>query len=165
MRTRNANWFETSVQYERQGEDGLFTKVRETYVIDAFTFGEAEKAITQEMSSFSSGEFVIKNITPATYGEIFFSDGENDDKWYKAKLMFITIDEEKGKEKRTAVNYLVQANSVAGALKNIEEVFSTSVLDFTVANIAETKIMDVFEHEMKPQADDRPEMDSADATK
>ena len=73
--------------------------------------------------------------------------------------------EEKGKEKRTAVNYLVQANSVAGALKNIEEVFSTSVLDFTVANIAETKIMDVFEHEMKTQADDRPEMDSADATK
>ena len=59
MRTRNANWFETSVQYERQGEDGLFTKVREMYVIDAFTFGEAEKAITQEMSSFSSGEFVI----------------------------------------------------------------------------------------------------------
>ena len=78
--------------------------------------------------------------------------------------MFITIDEEKGKEKRTAVNYLVQARSVAGALKNIEEVFSTSVLDFTVANIAETKIMDVFEHEMKTQADDRPEMDSADAT-
>lgn len=165
MRTRNANWFETNVQYERQAEDGLFAKVRETYVVDAFTFGEAEDAITKEMASYSSGDFVIKNITPAVYSEIFFSDRESDDKWYKAKLMFITIDEEKGKEKRTAVNYLVQAGSVAGALKNIEEVFSTSVLDFTVANIAETKIMDVFEHEMKTQADDQPEMDSADATK
>ena len=65
MRTRNANWFETNVQYERQAEDGLFAKVRETYVVDAFTFGEAEDAITKEMASYSSGEFVIKNITPA----------------------------------------------------------------------------------------------------
>ena len=157
MRTRNANWFETSVQYERQGEDGLFTKVKETYVVDAFTFGEAEKAITKEMSSFSSGDFVIKNITPAVYGEIFFSDMENDDKWYKAKLMFVTIDEEKGKEKKTAVSYLVQAKNIEGALKNITEVFSTSVLDYVIANVSETKIMDVFEHDMKSKADDKPE--------
>lgn len=151
MRTRSANWFETNVQYERQAEDGLFAKVRETYVVDAFTFAEAEKAITKEMAVYASGEFVIKNITPATYGEIFFSDKENDDKWYKAKLMFVTVDEEKGKEKKTAVNYLVQSNSIDGALKNIQEVFSTSVSDYVVANISETKIMDVFEHENKSE--------------
>ncbi len=151
MRTRSANWFETNVQYERQAEDGLFAKVRETYVVDAFTFAEAEEAITKEMAVYASGEFVIKNITPATYGEIFFSDKENDDKWYKAKLMFVTVDEEKGKEKKTAVNYLVQSNSIDGALKNIQEVFSTSVSDYVVANISETKIMDVFEHENKSE--------------
>lgn len=161
MRTRNANWFEASVQYERQAEDGLFSKVRETYVVDAFTFGEAEDAITKELATYVSGEFMIRNITPAAYGEIFFSDGENDDKWYKAKLMFITIDEEKGKEKRTAANYLVQSHTVAGALKNIEEVFSSSVLDYAVANISETKIMDVFEHDNKTKAEkeDKPEME------
>lgn len=161
MRTRNANWFEASVQYERQAEDGLFSKVRETYVVDAFTFGEAEDAITKELATYVSGEFMIRNITPAAYSEIFFSDGENDDKWYKAKLMFITIDEEKGKEKRTAVNYLVQSHTVAGALKNIEEVFSSSVLDYAVANISETKIMDVFEHDNKTKAEkeDKPEME------
>lgn len=158
MRARNANWFEISVQYERQAENGLFEKVRETYVVDAFTFGEAEKAVTEEMSSFSSGEFVIKNITPAAYGEIFFSDMENDDKWYKAKLMFITLDEAKGKEKKTAVNYLVQAKNIEVALKNVNEVFSTSVLDFDIANISETKIMDVFEHELKTKTEDKPEV-------
>lgn len=158
MRTRNANWFETNVQYERQAEDGLFAKVRETYVVDAFTFGEAEDAITKEMGSYSSGEFVIKNITPAVYSEIFFSDREGDDKWYKAKLMFITIDEEKGKEKRTAVSYLVQAKNIEGALQNIGEVFSSSVLDYVVANVSETKIMDVFEHDLKKEPDDQPEV-------
>lgn len=158
MRTRNANWFETNVQYERQADDGLFAKVRETYVVDAFTFGEAEDAITKEMASYSSGDFVIKNITPAVYSEVFFSDRESDDKWYKAKLMFITIDEEKGKEKRTAVSYLVQAKNIEGALQNIGEVFSSSVLDYVVANVSETKIMDVFEHDLKKEPDDQPEV-------
>lgn len=110
------------------------------------------------MASYSSGEFVIKNITPAVYSEIFFSDREGDDKWYKAKLMFITIDEEKGKEKRTAVSYLVQAKNIEGALQNIGEVFSSSVLDYVVANVSETKIMDVFEHDLKKEPDDQPEV-------
>ena len=127
-------------------------------MVDAFTFGEAEDAITKEMASYSSGEFVIKNITPAVYSEIFFSDRESDDKWYKAKLMFITIDEEKGKEKRTAVSYLVQAKNIEGALQNIGEVFSSSVLDYVVANVSETKIMDVFEHDLKKEPDDQPEV-------
>ena len=158
MRAINANWFETSVQYERQAEDGLLAKVRETYVVDAFTFGEAEDAITKEMSAFASGEFVIKNITPAVYGEIFFSDMKSDDKWYKAKVMFVTINEENGKEKRTAVNYLVQAKNIEGALNNIQQVFSSSVMDYVVANLSETKIMDVFEHKSGTKADAQPEV-------
>ena len=66
MRTRTANWFETAVRYERQMEDGLQKMVTETYVVDAFTFGEAEEAITKEMTAFVSGEFNVKNITPPT---------------------------------------------------------------------------------------------------
>lgn len=82
MRAITANWFETSVRYERQTDEGMQKMVTETYVVDAFTFGEAEEAITKEMTAFVTGEFSVKNITPAAYGEIFFSDGEDDDKWY-----------------------------------------------------------------------------------
>jgi len=134
------------VRYQRQGEDGGQTTVNETYVVDALSFGEAEETITDELATFVSGEFKIKNITPASYGEIFFSDKEDDDKWYKAKLTFVTIDEEKGKEKRTSVYYLVQAKTFGGAVKNIDEVFAGSVLDYVISNITETRIMDVYEH-------------------
>ena len=134
------------MRYERQGDDGMQTKVTESYVVDALSFGEAEDKITEEMSTFVSGEFEVKNITPASYGEIFFSDMADDDKWYKAKLTFITIDEEKGKEKKSSVNYLVQAKSVNGAVKNIDEVFAGSVMDYMISTISESKIMDVYEH-------------------
>jgi len=146
MRSRTANWFETTVRYERQMEDGMQKKISEIYVVDALSFGEAEEAITKEMSSYVSGEFEVKNINPAAYGEIFFSENANDDRWYKAKLSFITIDEKTEKEKRSSVAYLVQSASFNGAVKNIEEVMSGTMIDYVIANISETKIMDVYEH-------------------
>lgn len=156
MRSRTANWFECVVRYERQMEDGMNKKVSELYVVDALSFGEAEERITGEMSAYVSGEFEVKNITPAAYGEIFFSENDNDDRWYKAKLSFITIDENTEKEKRSTVTYLVQAATFNGAVKNIEEVMSGSLVDYVIANISETKIMDVYEHQTK-SSESKPE--------
>ena len=85
-------WFETKVRYEKMMEDGKQKRVTETYVVDALSFGEAEERITEEMSVYISGEFDVKAITPTSYGEIFFSENTNDDRWYKAKLSFSTID-------------------------------------------------------------------------
>lgn len=156
------------MRYERQMEDGIQKMVTETYVVDAFTFGEAEEAITKEMTAFVSGEFNVKNITPANYGEIFFSDNANDDKWYKAKLTFITRDEKTGKDKRSNTNYLVQAGSFNAAVKNVEQVMGITMVDYVIANIAETKIMDVYEHQAKTkkeEVNDKPEYEAAEDAK
>ena len=48
MRSRTANWFETRVRYDKMMEDGQNKKTTETYVVDAYTFGEAEEAITKD---------------------------------------------------------------------------------------------------------------------
>ncbi len=159
MRSRTANWFETTVRYEKTMEDGMQKKVSELYVVDALSFGEAEEAITREMSAYISGEFEVKNINPAAYGEVFFSENANDDRWYKTKLQFITIDEKTEKEKRSSVTYLVQAATINSAIKNIDEVMGGTMIDYVIANISETRIMDVFEHKasVKQEHDDKPE--------
>ena len=99
-------------------------------------------------------------------GEIFFSDVDDDDKWYKAKLQFITIDEKSEKEKRSNVNYLVQAKSLARALRYIDEVMGKTMIDYDTVAIAETPIMDVFEHhaagEKKEEENDVPEYEQQD---
>ncbi len=146
MRSKTSLWFETKVKYDKTMEDGQPKKVSESYVVEAMSFGEAEEKITEEMSAYISGEFDVKAITPTTYGEIFFSENTNDDRWYKTKLQFITIDEKTEKEKRSNAYYLVQAASLNGAVKNIEEVMGTTMNDYVIAAINETKIMDVIEH-------------------
>lgn len=160
MRSRTANWFETKIRYDKTMEDGQQKKVSENYVVDAFSFSEAEARITEEMSAYISGEFDVKAITPASYGEIFFSDNANDDRWYKTKLQFITIDEKTDKEKRSSVYYLVQAANLNAAVKNIDEVMGGTMIDYVIAAINETQIMDVFEHKFKSSEEkdnDKPE--------
>ena len=151
MRTRTATWFETRVRYDKTMDDGQEKKVTEAYVVDAFSFSEAEATITKEMQAYISGEFEVRAIAPATYGEVFFSD--------KARLQFITIDEKTEKEKRSNVYYLVQAGSLSRAVKNIDEVMKGTLIDYAIASVNETKIMDVFEHanKSKKEVDDKPE--------
>ncbi len=139
-------------------EDGLQKKVKENYVVDALSFTEAESRIMEEMSSYISGEFTIEDIKIASYKEIFFSEEEMADKWYKAKLQFITIDEKTEKEKRSNVNYLVQAGTLKGAVNNIESVMGTTMIDYVIAAVAETTLMDVFEYGKKEQSD-KPEFE------
>ena len=151
MRSRTAIWFECKVRYEKTMEDGTIKKVTEVYVVDALSFSEAEKRITDEMSSYVSGELEICNLKIAPYKEIFFADGDFDlaDEWYKAKLVFITIDEKTDKEKKTSVNYLVNAGSFNLALKNINEIMEGTMIDYQTCNLTETKIENVFEYKAK----------------
>ena len=157
MRARTAEWFETKIKYEKTMEDGMQKAVIEAYTVDALSFTEAEQRIMEEMSSYISGAFEVKDIKKATYKEIFFSENDNDDRWYKAKLQFITIDEKTEKEKRSNVYYLVQAATFQGAVKNIDQVMGGTMIDYVIASLAETQLMDVFEYKKVETKNDEPE--------
>ncbi len=159
MRSRTAVWFETKIEFEKTMDDGNPKKVKEQYTVDALSFTEAENRITEEMSAYISGEFTVVDIKKATYKEVFFSDQPSADRWYKAKLQFITIDEKTEKEKRSNVYYLVQAATLMEAVKNIDAVMGGTMIDYVIASVAETLIMDVFEYGSGKSAiaDDKPE--------
>ena len=146
MRSRTGSWYETGVKYQKMQEDGTEKVVTERYVVDALSFTEAENTIIDEMSVCVSGEMIVSNLGKAKYNEIFFSDVFDDDKWYKAKLQFIVIDDKSDREKRSNVVYLVQAKSLARALRYIDEVMGKTMIDYDIVGINETKIYDVFEH-------------------
>ena len=143
MKEKVSVWFEVSVAYKKMQEDGTEKKVSEVVVIDAVSFAEAEKRALKEMGSLVRGGVDVKNINPAPYKSVFF-DEKDGDKWFKAKLSFISLDEASGKEKRSNTTYLVQANTFAEALRNIEN-FMDGGNDYVTANISETKILDVYQ--------------------
>lgn len=151
MRSRTAIWFECKVRYVKTTEDGIQKKVTETYVVDALTFSEAESRIIEEMSHFVSGELEVTFLKIAQYKEIFFDNDNVADKWYKAKLAFITIDEKTDKQKKTTIYNLVNASSINTAIVKIDEIMASTMIDYLTCNVSETNIMDVFEY--KPKGD------------
>ena len=155
MRSSTAIWFEAKVRYDKTMEDGCLKKVTETYVIDALSFGEAEKRILEKMGSYVSGEIDVCGLKIAPYKEVFFADSDMADRWYVAKLAFITIDEKTDKEKKTRVCYLVNAGNINAAVKNIEEQMAGTMIDYDTFNVSETQILDVFEY--KPKGENKPE--------
>lgn len=151
MRSRTAIWFECKVRYEKTTEDGTQKKVTETYVVDALSFSEAESRIIEEMSHFVSGELEMTFLKIAQYKEIFFDNDHVVDKWYKAKLAFITIDEKTDKQKKTTIYNLVNASNINTAIVKIDEIMANTMIDYLTCNVSETNIMDVFEY--KPKGD------------
>lgn len=139
-------WFECKIKYEKTMENGLVKKVNEPYLVDAISFTEAEKRIIEEVSPFMTGEFQVSDIKRARFAEIFESPEESADRWFKSKLVFITLDEKSGAEKKTSQNVLIQAADLRGAVKRLDEGMKGSMMDYTIASIAETPLMDVFHY-------------------
>lgn len=144
MKTHSSQWYEVKVRTAEPAEDGTLKDKITPYVVEAFSFTEAENRATEQASAYTSGAIEVADIKKARYKEIFLSDDTTDSRWYKATLQYITINEKCGKEKLTNAHHLVQAPTLQGAVKNIEEVMRPSMQDYTIASVAETPIMDIF---------------------
>ena len=151
----NNEWFECKVKYEKTMENGLVKKVAEPYLVDALSFTEAERRIIEEITPFMTGAFEVSDIKRARFAEIFESDDESADRFFKAKLFFITLDEKTGKERKSSQQMLVQASDLRDAVKRLDEGMKGSMMDYTIASMAETAIMDVYHYRQAAPAEDK----------
>ena len=147
IKTKSSIYFESKIRREGILENGQQAKLNELYVVDSLSFTECESRITNYIAQFSQGEFEVLTEQRAKYKEIFFSDKEDEDIFYRVNVTFITIDEHSCKEKKTRVSYLVQANSVQTAKNNVDEVMSQSMSDYKITSVVETNIVDVVDAE------------------
>ncbi len=138
-----ANWFECKVRYDKMMENGVPKKVNEPYLVDALSFTEAEARIIEEQTPFISGDFSINAVKRTKISEIFWDDTA--DKWYLAKVAFITIDEKTAVEKRTISQILVAGSGFKGAYDTFMDGMKGTMADFELVSLAETPLMDVYD--------------------
>ncbi len=138
----SAIWYECKIKYRKTDDTGVQKMTTEPYLVDAISYTEAESRINEEMSAYISDEFKITNIKVANYAEIH--PFENSDRWFKSKVSLIAYDEESGKERKSNMYLLIQANDVKEAFDNTNEAMKNTMGDYTIPAIAESPIMDVF---------------------
>lgn len=65
--------------------------------------------------------------------------------------MYITLDEKTAKPKHTPVFFLVQASDINTARKVVDDYHKSTVLDYEIVTIDETKYLDVYLHNSQPK--------------
>ena len=85
------------------------------------------------MTPFISGEFTVSDIKRANYSELFPSDEESADRWFKCKLIFITLDEKSGAEKKNIHSSdWWQAADLRDAVKKLDEGMKGTMADYQI---------------------------------
>ena len=135
-------WYECKVKYRKTFETGEQKVTTESYLLDAVSYTEAEARITEEMGAYTSEEFKITNIKVANLSEVH--PFEKADRWFKSKVSLVALDEESGKERKTNIYLLIQANDIKEAFDNTNKALEGTTGDYTIPAISESPIMDVF---------------------
>lgn len=136
------SFYEVTSRVERTSEDGMQKVVKDTIVVSAVSFSDAEKKTTE----FYEGEALEKvcAIKEAAYREyVKRTDITPHFSFYKVTVGMITLNEVTGKEKTTKVAYLVDADSTKEAEDIINKMFDGTVIDYKVISIKETNVTDI----------------------
>lgn len=164
----NEFYFLCKVKFDQMQENGSVKKVTEQHLVHAISFSEAENIIAQVIAQYTTGETEVVAVTRTKIVDVVMDDfglasmesevnkilhrtelSETADKYFKCKLNFIMLDEKTGKEKKHSANYLVHANSVQAAHTLMDMYMKDTMSDYVIERIDETKIVDVFDVEIK----------------
>lgn len=140
-----SSFYECKVRYERTNYDnGSVRKVTENYmVVHALSFTYVETIATGNLTPLTEGEIDILSIKSSTISDIYLSNKAEDDHFFKAKIVYITIDEKNLKEKKTSEYVLVQVDSTEGAIKRLNKELGSIANVTLIASIVESNIVDV----------------------
>ena len=136
------SWFTVKVKYTNQLENGSFKRVSEPYLLAAMTFTDAEARIYEELGTTIRGEFQVTGIARTDLHDIFkYDDTET---WFKCKVTYDRMDEEGEKAKTVSQIFLVSATTVKEAYDRTVESLATLMIDFNIASIISSPIVEVF---------------------
>lgn len=137
-------WFECKVKSIKVDENGTERKVTDNYLVDAVSYTDAEARINLKAAEVSMGDFQVKSIKQSNIADIFDSlDGES---YFKVKVGFLSIDEERGKVKKINQYMLVAADGIDESLQRINAPLSEMLLSYTVGAVSLSTITEVFRY-------------------
>jgi hypothetical protein len=139
-------WFQVKVKYAKETEEGLLKQISEQFLVDAVSFTEAEARIYDRLSEQIRGDFQVTHISKSNIVDVFYYQWDLD--WFRAKIQYIVVDSDSGKEKKITQYMLVSADSVPQAHERIQECLKNMLVSFQVPDMIKTKIEAVFPYEV-----------------
>lgn len=147
-------WVEVRVSYDGVTEKGEKTNMKETWLVRAATFAEAESRATEKVCAYNGVEdvgveaCVKRNIVALWVGSLNGELGEFY-KFYKVRCEGLLVNEKTGKERIVKRDYLVRSPNMLDAYETFFKCMSDSEFsEIEVLGINLTPIVEVLsDHE------------------
>lgn len=144
MRAKTSKWYECKASYDRVADDGKIVRVKDSVVVEAGSFSEAEGIVMENMAAYAEDlEVVAMKI--CKFKTVCIKDcPAGDGRFFSVKVEFITLDENTGKERRTAETLLIESEDLDDAVDRVKEAIGT-MADYKKAQVTETRISEIIE--------------------
>lgn len=136
------SYFIATCKYEKMQENGAVKRVSEKYLCDALSIVEADAVVTENLKPYISGDFFTSKVENSPIAEVI-GDKEAD-KFYLAKVVFVTIDERSGKEKKTVSQWLIGGTDFNDAYEMVLREINKCMADIEIVSLAETPIKEFY---------------------
>lgn len=136
------SYFIATCKYEKMQENGAVKRVSEKYLCDALSIVEADAVVTENLKPYISGDFFTSKVENSPIAEVI-GDKETD-KFYLAKVAFVTIDERSGKEKKTVSQWLIGGTDFNDAYEMVLREINKCMADIEIVSLAETPIKEFY---------------------
>lgn len=148
-----ASWYLGKIRYQKEDEAGSLKTFNEAYLVDAVSYTESEARLYKQIVT-GANEFSVTSISRMRLADLFsFEDGEQ---WFKAKVVYYSVDDKSGKEKKVSNYMLVNAEGIHQALERITESLRTMLIPYEVTDINLTSILDVFPYSADEEEEEIP---------
>lgn len=136
------SYFIATCKYKKMQENGAVKRVSEKYLCDALSIVEADAVVTENLKPYISGDFFTSKVENSPIAGIV-GDKEAD-KFYLAKVAFITIDERTAKEKKTVSQWLIGGTDFNDAYEMVLREINKCMADIEIVSLAETPIKEFY---------------------
>lgn len=142
-------WVEVRVSYDGVAENGKETNMKETWLVRAATFAEAETRATEKVCAYNGVEDVgVEACVKRNIAALLVSS-PNGDKFYKVRCGGLLVNEKTGKERIVKRDYLILSPNMLDAYETFIKCMSdTEFSEYEVLGINLTPIVEILsDHE------------------
>lgn len=136
------SYFIATCKYEKMQENGAVKRVSEKYLCDALSIVEADAVVTENLKPYISGDFFTSKVENSPIAEVL-GDKEAD-KFYLAKVVFVTIDERTAKEKKTVSQWIIGGTDFNDAYEVVLREVNKCMADIEIQSLSETAIREFY---------------------
>lgn len=146
-----ASWYLGKIRYQKEDEAGRLKTHNEAYLVDSVSYTEAEARLYKQIVTDAS-DFSVTALTRMRLADLFtYEEGEQ---WFKGKIIYFSVDEKSGKEKKIVNYMLVNADGVQQAMDRLNESMRNFMIPYEITNVDLTPILDVFPYTSKEDDDE-----------